>query len=143
MIKEFKTFIMKGNVIDLAVGVVIGAAFGAIVNSLVNDIIMPIVSLLTGKIDFTNMFIAMDGNTYQTLAEAKAATSVIAYGNFIQQILQFLIIGFSIFLVVKGINKMRKSQEEAAPTTKVCPFCKSDIHLEAVKCPNCASSLEV
>lgn len=146
-VNEFKTFIMRGNVIDMAVGVVIGTAFSGIVNGLVQDIIMPIVSLLTGKIDFTNLFIALDGNQYATLDAARAATSVIAYGNFIQTIVQFLIIAFSIFVTIKLMNKMqdmtKKKEEEVeeAPTTKVCPFCKSEINIEATKCMHCASEV--
>lgn len=143
---EFKTFIMRGNVIDMAVGVAVGAAFSSIVNSMVQDIIMPVVSLLTGKVDFTNLFIALDGNEYATLDAAKAATSVVAYGSFIQAVVQFLIIAFSVFVVVKFINKLRspfdKKEEPAAPTTKVCPFCKSEVNIEAVKCMHCASELE-
>lgn len=143
-VDEFKAFIMRGNVVDMAVGVIIGSAFTGIVNSLVNDIVMPCVSLLTGKVDFTNLFVALDGNAYATLEEAKAATSVIAYGNFIQLVVQFLLTAFVIFMVVKGINKLRRPKEEpeAAPTTKTCPYCKSDIHIEAVKCPHCASNVE-
>ena len=138
-IDEFKQFIMRGNVIDMAVGVVVGTAFSAIVNSLVQDVIMPAVSLITGKIDFTTLFLALDGNHYATLTEAKGATSVIAYGSFIQAVVQFLIIAFSIFIVVKGINKLRKPAPEAAPTTKTCPYCKSEINIEATRCPYCAS----
>lgn len=146
-VEEFKSFIMRGNVVDMAVGVVIGTAFSGIVNGLVQDIIMPIVSLLTGKIDFTNLFIALDGNEYATLDAARAATSVIAYGNFIQTIVQFIIIAFSIFVTIKVMNKMqdvtkKKTEEEpAAPTTKVCPFCKSEINIEATKCMHCASEV--
>lgn len=146
-VEEFKSFIMRGNVVDMAVGVVIGTAFSGIVNGLVQDIIMPIVSLLTGKIDFTNLFVALDGNEYATLDAAREATSVIAYGNFIQTIVQFIIIAFSIFITIKAMNKMqdvskKKTEEEpAAPTTKVCPFCKSEINIEATKCMHCASEV--
>jgi large conductance mechanosensitive channel len=115
MVKEFKEFIMKGNVLDLAVAVVIGAAFGAIITSLVNDLIMPIVSLLTGGVAFSDLFYAMDGNTYATLADAQeAGAAVLAYGSFIQTIINFLIIAFAIFLIVKAANS-RKKEEEAAP----------------------------
>ena len=143
-VDEFKAFIMRGNVVDMAVGVIIGSAFTGIVNSLVNDIVMPCVSLITGKVDFTNLFVALDGNAYATLEEAKAATSVIAYGSFIQLVVQFLLTAFVIFMVVKGINKLRRPKEEPeeVPTTKTCPYCKSDIHIEAVKCPHCASNVE-
>ena len=109
MVKEFKEFIMRGNVMDMAVGVIVGGAFGAIVNSLVNDVIMPVISLATGKVDFTNLFISLDGNKYATLAEAQeAGGSVFAYGNFIQAVIEFLIIALCIFLMVKGVNKLRK-----------------------------------
>lgn len=138
-IGEFKQFVMRGNVIDMAVGVVVGTAFSAIVNSIVQDIVMPAVSIITGKIDFTNLFIALDGKEYATLQDAKGATSVIAYGSFIQAVVQFLIIAFSLFVVVKAMNRLRKPVADAAPTTKVCPYCKSEINIEATKCPFCAS----
>ncbi|MFR6567505.1 MAG: large-conductance mechanosensitive channel protein MscL [Blautia wexlerae] len=139
--KEFKEFIMRGNVMDMAVGVIVGGAFSNIINSLVNDVLMPVISLATGKVDFTNLFIALDGQSYPTLDAAKASTSVFAYGSFIQTVIQFLIIAFSIFMVVKGINMLRRPKPEAAPTTKECPYCKSEIHIDAVKCPHCASEL--
>lgn len=139
--KEFKEFIMRGNVMDMAVGVIVGGAFSGIINSLVNDVLMPVISLATGKVDFTNLFIALDGQSYPTLDAAKASTSVFAYGSFIQTVIQFLIIAFSIFMVVKGINMLRRPKPEAAPTTKECPYCKSEIHIDAVKCPYCASEL--
>lgn len=139
--EEFKEFIMRGNVMDMAVGVIVGGAFSNIINSLVNDVLMPVISLATGKVDFTNLFIALDGQSYPTLDAAKASTSVFAYGSFIQTVIQFLIIAFSIFMVVKGINMLRRPKPEAAPTTKECPFCKSEIHIDAVKCPHCASEL--
>lgn len=142
--KEFKEFVMRGNVMDMAVGVIVGAAFNNIVSSMVNDIIMPVISILTGKINFTNLMIALDGNTYKTLEEAKAAgASVIAYGNFIQLVLQFLITAFAVFLLIKGINALHKPAPEPEPevTTKICPFCRSEIHIEATKCPHCASEL--
>ena len=139
--KEFKEFIMRGNVMDMAVGVIVGGAFSSIINSLVNDVLMPVISLATGKVDFTNLFIALGGQSYPTLDAAKASTSVFAYGSFIQTVIQFLIIAFSIFMVVKGINMLRRPKPEAAPTTKECPYCKSEIHIDAVKCPHCASEL--
>ncbi|MEF2852916.1 MAG: large conductance mechanosensitive channel protein MscL, partial [Lachnospiraceae bacterium] len=126
---------------DMAVGVIVGGAFSSIINSLVNDVLMPVISLATGKVDFTNLFIALDGQSYPTLDAAKASTSVFAYGSFIQTVIQFLIIAFSIFMVVKGINMLRRPKPEAAPTTKECPYCKSEIHIDAVKCPHCASEL--
>ena len=142
MIKEFKEFIMRGNVMDMAVGVIVGGAFNTIVTSLVNDIIMPVISLATGKVDFTNLFFTLDGSKYATLAEAQeAGASVFAYGSFIQNVLQFLIVAFVLFLVVKGMNKLRKPEPEAAPTTKICPFCKSEIAIDATRCPHCTSEL--
>ena len=107
-VKEFKEFIMRGNVMDMAVGVIVGGAFSNIINSLVNDVLMPVISIATGKVDFSNLFIALDGQSYPTLEAAKASTSVFAYGSFIQTVIQFLIIAFSIFMVVKGINVIRR-----------------------------------
>lgn len=148
-ISEFKTFIMRGNVIDLAVGVIIGAAFQAIIKSLVDDLVMPVISLATNGVDFANMFISLDGTEYETLAAAQeAGAAVFAYGNFINAVLNFLIMAFVIFVLVRTINKLReksaKKEEvvEAAPTTKKCPFCKSEIDIEATKCPNCTSDVE-
>lgn len=145
-ISEFKTFIMRGNVIDLAVGVIIGGAFQAIVNSLVNDIVMPAISLLTKGMDFSKLFVALDGGEYATLEAAQeAGAAVITYGNFISAIINFLIMAFVIFCIVKAINKAaektKKEEAPAAPTTKVCPFCKSEIAIEATKCPHCTSEL--
>ena len=146
-IAEFKKFIMRGNVIDLAVGVIIGGAFQSIVKSLVDDIFMPIISLATKGIDFSNWFIALDGNKYGTLAQAQeAGAAVISYGNFISAVINFIIMSFIIFLFVKAINtlaeKTKKAEEPAAPTTKKCPYCMSEIDIEATKCPHCTSSLE-
>ena len=142
-IAEFKEFILRGNVMDMAVGVIVGGAFNTIVNSLVNDIIMPVISLATGKVDFSNLFISLDGTKYATLAEAQeAGGSVFAYGSFIQNVLQFLIVAFALFMVIKGINKMRKPEPEAAPTTKVCPFCKNEVPIEATRCGFCTSELK-
>lgn len=129
-IAEFKKFIMRGNVIDLAVGVIIGGAFQSIVKSLVDDIFMPIISLATKGIDFSNWFIALDGNKYGTLAQAQeAGAAVISYGNFISAVINFIIMAFIIFLFVKAINtlaeKTKKAEEPAAPTTKKCPYCMS------------------
>ena len=143
MMEEFKKFALKGNMIDLAVGVIIGGAFNGIVNSLVNDVIMPVLSLFTGKLDFANWFVALDGNTYQTLAEAQeAGAATLNYGNFISGIINFVIMAFVVFMMVKAINKLKKEPEPAAPTTKKCPFYKTDIPLEASKCPHCTSTLE-
>ncbi|WP_343210611.1 large conductance mechanosensitive channel protein MscL [Anaerolentibacter hominis] len=141
--KEFKKFAIKGNMLDLAVGVIIGGAFGSIVNSLVNDIIMPVISLFTGKIDFSNWFLALDGNKYATIEAAqKAGAATLNYGNFISGILNFLIMAFVVFLFVRFMNSLRKEEKPAAPTTKKCPYCLSDIPLEATRCPNCTSELE-
>lgn len=147
--KEFKEFISKGNVIDLAVGVIIGGAFSGIVTNLVTNIITPAISLLTGRISFTDLFVALDGKKYETLAAAQeVGAATINYGLFIQAVIDFLVTAFVIFLLVKGINKIRsmgkkeKEVVEAAPTTKVCPFCKSEINIEATRCPNCTSEVE-
>ncbi len=145
MMEEFKKFALKGNMIDLAVGVIVGGAFNSIVTSLVNDIFMPILSLFTGKLDFANWFIALDGNKYMTIAEAQeAGAATLNYGNFISGVINFIIMAFVVFMLVKGINKLRKDEpaKPAAPTTKKCPFCKTDIPLEATKCPHCTSTLE-
>jgi large conductance mechanosensitive channel len=142
---EFKKFALKGNMIDLAVGVIIGGAFNALVSSLVNDIIMPALSIFTGKMDFANWFLALDGNTYETIEAAKeAGVATINYGNFISGIISFIIMAFVVFMMVRAINKLKKDEPAApaAPTTKKCPFCKTDIPLEATKCPHCTSTLE-
>lgn len=145
---EFKKFIMRGNVIDLAVGVIIGGAFQAIVNSLVNDVVSPVISLITKGINFADKFIllTMDDVSFKTVEAAKeAGYATLNYGSFITAVINFLIMATVIFLLVKGINKVseigKKPVEEAAPTTKVCPFCKSEISIEAVKCPNCTSDI--
>lgn len=149
-VKEFKEFISRGNVIDLAVGVIVGSSFTAIVNSLVNNIITPIITLITGKVSVKDLFVALDGNSYETLeAATEAGAATLSYGLFIQSIIDFIIIAFVVFLMVKGINRVRdigkKPEEvvEEAPTTKVCPFCKSEINIEATRCPNCTSEIEV
>ncbi len=147
---EFKKFIMRGNVIDLAVGVIIGGAFQAIVNSLVNDVVSPVISLATKGINFADKFILLttDDVTFQTVEAAKeAGYATLNYGSFITAVINFLIMATVIFLLVKGINKVseigKKKEEEApaAPTTKACPFCKSEISIEAVKCPHCTSDI--
>lgn len=145
MLKEFKEFALKGNVVDLAIGVIIGTAFGKIVTSLVNDVIMPLVGLLLGKVDFSNLFINLSGVPYDTLAEAKAAgAATLNYGLFLNTVVDFLIISFSIFLAVKQINRFKRKQEEAkAPVvTKECPYCITTIPIRATRCPNCTSVLE-
>jgi large conductance mechanosensitive channel len=142
MLKEFKEFIARGNVIDLAVAVVIGAAFGRIVTSLVNDIVMPPIGLITGGMDFKNLFISLRGN-YATLEEARKANApTINYGQFIQYLIEFLIIAFVIFLIVKAINRMKRRPEDLPPTIKACPFCFSSIPVQARRCPQCTSELQ-
>jgi large conductance mechanosensitive channel len=142
MLKEFKKFALKGNMIDLAVGIIIGGAFSGIVNSLVNDIIMPLLSLLTKDIDFTNLFIALDGKHYKTIQLAKeAGTATVNYGTFISGVLNFLIMAFVVFLMVRWINKLKKPEPVTAPTTKKCPHCLSDMNLNATKCPFCTSEV--
>ena len=151
LMKEFKQFAIQGNMLDMAVGMIIGAAFKDIVNSVVNNLIMPIVSIFTGKIDFSNMFIALDGNEYATLAPAQeAAAPTLNYGLFITAFINFVILAFVIFMMVKGINKLRTSVEPkkeeapaapAEPTEKTCPFCQSTISIKATKCPHCTSEL--
>ena len=142
-LKEFKEFAVKGNVGDMAVGVIIGGAFGKIVTSFVNDLIMPIIGKITGGTDYTQMFIALDGNTYATLEEAQAATATIAYGSFITQVLDFIIIAFVIFFALKALVKLKKPEVpvEETPTTKVCPYCKMEIPIEATRCGHCTSEL--
>ena len=144
MLQEFKTFIMKGNVLDLAVGVIIGAAFGKIVNSAVNDLIMPVVGLAMGKVDFSNLFISLKGGEYATVAAAKAAgVPTLNYGIFLNTTLDFLIMALVIFMIVKAANKVRKTEEPApAPPARECPFCKSVVHDEASRCPHCTSQLD-
>lgn len=144
MLKEFKAFAMKGNVIDLAVGVIIGGAFGKIVSSLVNDIIMPIIGMLIGKLDFTNLFITLGDGSFKTLEEAKTAgVATLNYGLFINNIIDFLIVAFAIFMVIKQLSRIPKKQEAPTPavTTKTCKYCYSEVHIDATKCPHCTSSL--
>jgi len=142
MFKEFKEFIMRGNVLDLAVGIIIGGAFGKIVTSLVNDIIMPPIGLLLGKVDFSNLFIDLSEQHHDTVAAAKAAgAATINYGMFINTIIDFLIVAFAIFLVVQRANKMRRQPAPAPPSTKECPFCFTPIPIPAKRCPNCTSQL--
>ena len=141
MWKEFKTFAARGSVIDLAVGVIIGAAFGKIVSSLVSDIIMPPIGLLIGRVDFKNLFVALNGQTYASLADAqKAAAPTINYGIFLNTLLEFVIVAFAIFLLVRQINRMSPPPAPADPT-KTCPFCASQIPIAAKRCPLCTSAL--
>ncbi len=142
MLKEFKKFALRGNMIDLAVGIIIGGAFTGIVNSLVNDIIMPILSIFTKNIDFTNLFISLDGVKYDTIEAAKAAkAATINYGTFLSGVLNFLIMAFVVFLMVRWINKLKRPEPQATPTTKKCHYCLSDININASKCPYCTSDV--
>lgn len=144
MIKEFREFIKKGNAMDMAIAFVLGAAFTAIVSSLVDDLIMPLVSFFTKGVDFSQLFLTLDGGFYESLAQAQeAGAAVFAYGNFINAVIQFLIIAFVLFLIVRSLNKMRKKKEEAKQevTTKTCEFCLSEIPLEATRCAFCTSEV--
>ncbi len=148
MLQEFKKFAVKGNVMDMAIGIIIGAAFGAIVTSLVNDVLMPPIGLLLGDVDFSSFFLLLKGGDpagpYATLDEAKAAGAVVlAYGKFINAIISFLIIAFAVFMFVRSFNELKKKEEEkpAAPTTKDCPYCLTKVPLKATKCSACASEL--
>jgi large conductance mechanosensitive channel len=143
MLKEFKKFALRGNMIDLAVGVIIGGAFNALVTSLVNNIIMPILSLLTGKIDFSNLFIALDGKHYDTLAAAQElGVATVNYGTFISGVINFIIMAFVVFLLVKGMNRLAEhGKKPAEPTTKKCPYCLSEIDIKATRCPHCTSQM--
>lgn len=143
MIKEFKEFIKRGNVLDMAIGLIMGSAFSAIVHSLVNDVFMPAIGKLIGGLNFSEFFIALDGKDYISLTAAtEAGAPVIKYGVFVNAIINFLVISFIIFLFVRSINKIRKKEvKEVEITTKECPFCKSEIALEASRCPHCTSEL--
>src|ERR1700694_5956648 len=143
MLKEFKEFAMRGNVLDMAVGIVIGAAFGKIVSSLVADIIMPPIGLLLGRVDFSNLFINLSRVHYDSLADAKkAGVAVLSYGIFLNTVIEFLIVAFAIFLLVRQINRFQKPKPVPAPWPKECPYCASPIPLKAVRCPNCTSELK-
>ncbi len=146
MLKEFKEFALKGNVVDMAVGIIIGAAFGTIVKSLVDDILMPPIGLLLGNVDFSNLFVVLKegkvAGPYVSVAAAKQAGAVtLNVGLFINTVISFLIVAFSVFLVVKGMNRLKKQAPPPDPTTKECPFCISNIPVRAVRCPHCTSEL--
>jgi large conductance mechanosensitive channel len=143
MLKEFKEFIMRGNVLDLAIAVIIGAAFGRIVTSLVNDILMPPIGVALGKVDFSNLFIDLSGANHPTIAAAKAAgAATINYGLFLNTVIDFIIVAFVIFVIVKQVNRMRRpGAEPPPPSTKDCTFCFTNIPLKATRCPNCTSEL--
>jgi large conductance mechanosensitive channel len=144
MLKEFKEFAMKGNVLDMAVGIVIGAAFGKIVTSFVTDVLTPPLGLLLGKVDFSNLFITLSSGSYATLAEAKAkGAATLNYGLFLNAVVDFLIVAFAIFLVVKQVNRMRTpAPAPPAPATKECPYCTSAIAVKAIRCPQCTADLK-
>lgn len=142
MLKEFKEFALKGNVLDLAVGIIIGAAFGRIVNSLVNDILMPPFGLLLGKINFSDLYFNLSGTTYASLAAAKeAGAPTLNYGIFINEVISFLIVSFAIFILVKQINRFKPPASASEPATKQCPHCLSTIPVKATRCAFCTSQL--
>jgi large conductance mechanosensitive channel len=148
VLKDFKEFVMRGSVVDMAVGIIIGAAFGAVIKSLVADVIMPPIGLLLGNVDFSNLFITLKAGKvagpYVSLAAAQAAGAVtLNLGLFINTIVSFVIVAFAVFLLVRGINQLRREQEAppAAPTTRECPYCLSEIPLKASRCPHCTSEL--
>jgi large conductance mechanosensitive channel len=145
MFKEFKAFAMRGNVVDLAIGVIIGGAFGKIVSSFVDDILMPPIGLLMGNADFSNLFLTLSGEKYATLAQAQEAGALtLNYGLFINAVIDFLIVAFAIFLLIRQLNKLDRNKEAhvAEPTTKACPFCLSEIAIKATRCPACTSKLK-
>jgi large conductance mechanosensitive channel len=145
MLKEFKEFAMRGNVLDMAVGIIIGAAFGKIVSSLVSDVLMPPIGMVLGKVDFSSLFINLSGQSYPSLAVAKSAGApTVNYGVFLQTVFDFLIVAFVIFLVVRQVNQWTKKPEApAAPTTKPCPYCLSTIPIKATRCAHCTSDIKV
>jgi large conductance mechanosensitive channel len=144
MFKEFKEFAVKGNVVDMAVGIIIGAAFGKIISSFVADVLMPPIGLLLGNMDFANLFINLSGKTFETLAEAKkAGAATINYGIFLNTIFDFIIIAFAVFLLIRQVNRFKRKEpvECAVPDTKECPYCLSKISLKATRCSHCTSQL--
>lgn len=144
MLKEFKTFIMRGNVLDMAVGIIIGAAFGKIVSSFVSDLLTPVLSLAMGKVDFSNLFVALNGESYATLEAAKAAgVATVNYGLFLNVVIDFVIVAFAIFMLIKAVNKVQAPAPAAPVTTKECPECLSAIPLKAKKCAHCGSAQAV
>jgi large conductance mechanosensitive channel len=142
MLKEFKQFAMRGNVLDMAVGIIIGAAFGKIVTSFVSDVIMPPFGRVLGKVDFSSLFLNISGQHYDSLAAAKAAgAATINYGLFLNTVIDFLIVAFVIFMIIRQVNRWQKPAPAAAPVTKECPYCASTISVKATRCPNCTSEL--
>jgi len=146
MLKEFREFAMRGNVLDMAVGIIIGAAFGKIVGSLVNDLIMPPIGVLLGGVDFSEIYLNLSGGSYASLAAAKeAGAATINFGVFVNTVLNFLIVAFAIFILIRGVNRLKRKEEAApppAPTTRDCPHCLSSIPLKATRCAHCTSELE-
>ncbi|HMK55987.1 MAG TPA: large conductance mechanosensitive channel protein MscL [Dissulfurispiraceae bacterium] len=143
MFKEFKEFAMRGNVVDLAVGIIIGGAFGKIVSSFVSDVLMPPIGLLLGKVDFSGLFISLSGKEFASLQEAKAAGApTLNYGLFFNTVLDFVIVAFAVFLMVKQLNRLKKEEAPAPPATKECPFCLSAVPIKATRCPQCTSELK-
>ena len=143
MLEEFKTFIRRGNVMDLSVGFIVGAAFGKIVTSLINDILMPPIGLLLGRVDFSSLYLNLSGRTFESLKQAReAGAPVIAYGLFLNTVIEFLIVALAVFVVVKQINRFKSKPTPASPTMKECPFCLSVVPLKAVRCPHCTSDLK-
>lgn len=143
MWKDFKAFITKGNLVQLAVAFIIGVAFGTVVSSFVNDLIMPIIGKLVGNVDFANLYVNLSGQVYESAAAAReAGAAAIYYGAFVNALINFLIIAFVVFMIVKAYQRMEKPKEVATPTTKECPFCKTEIPIPATRCPNCTSQLE-
>ncbi|MBZ5703908.1 MAG: large conductance mechanosensitive channel protein MscL [Acidobacteriia bacterium] len=142
MLQEFRDFALRGNMLDMAVGIIIGAAFGRIVSSFVTDILMPPIGLLTGRSDFSNKFINLSGQAYATLAEAKAAgAATINYGVFLNAALDFLLVALAVFLLIRQVNRLKGAEKPVAPTTKDCPFCLSAVAVKATRCPHCTSAL--
>jgi len=143
MLKEFKEFAMRGNVVDLAIGIIIGGAFGKIVSSLVGDILMPPIGKIMGNLDFSSLFLALNGQSYPSLTAAKAAGApTINYGIFLNTVIDFIIVAFVVFLLVKQMNRLKKEAPAAAPSTKDCPHCLSAIAIKATRCPHCTSELK-
>lgn len=142
MLKEFKEFAMRGNVLDMAIGIIIGAAFGRVVTSMVNDILMPPIGLLLGRMDFSNLFVNLSGGAYDSLAAAQqAGAPTLNYGLFLNQVIAFLIVAFVVFLIVKQVNRMKRTEAPPAPNTKNCPQCMMSIPLQASKCAHCTSAV--
>jgi large conductance mechanosensitive channel len=143
MFAEFKKFAMRGNVLDMAIGIIIGAAFGKIVSSFVADVLMPPLGLLMGGLDFSNLYLNLSGEAFATFAEAKAAGApIIGYGAFINTVIDFLLVAFAIFVLIKQVNRFKAKEAAAEPSTKDCPFCLSAISLKATRCPHCTSQLQ-